>query len=161
MAKLCKSGRFAVLQEVPHGSKYQHLVGTIGVLEVWESEQSYPGKYGALFYFPFVIDRKRGKASQRYLKTSFSYDIYEYSGLIMLKGERTNTPLNLRTTVGFPQRLQRWISAHSPFLRTQTPMGSIWPPQLLERSPGWLSIWRLVRQFGQWFFVFLNRQQKR
>lgn len=43
MAKLCKSGRFAVLQEVPHGSKYQHLVGTIGVLEVWESEQSYPG----------------------------------------------------------------------------------------------------------------------
>lgn len=49
MAKLCKSGRFAVLQEVPHGSKYQHLVGTIGVLEVWESEQSYPGKYGALF----------------------------------------------------------------------------------------------------------------
>lgn len=52
MAKLCKSGRFAVLQEVPHGSKYQHLVGTIGVLEVWESEESYPGKYGALFTFP-------------------------------------------------------------------------------------------------------------
>lgn len=92
MAKLCKSGRFAVLQEVPHGSKYQHLVGTIGVLEVWESEQSYPGKYGALFYFPFVIDRKRGKASQRYLKTSFSYDIYEYSGLIMFKrGENQYT----------------------------------------------------------------------
>ena len=92
MAKLCKSGRFAVLQEVPHGSKYQHLVGTIGVLEVWESEQSYPGKYGALFYFPFVIDRKRGKASQRYLKTIFSYDIYEYSGLIMFKrGENQYT----------------------------------------------------------------------
>lgn len=71
MAKLCKSGRFAVLQEVPHGSKYQHLVGTIGVLEVWESEQSYPGKYGALFYFPFVIDRKRGQSFSTLFKNKF------------------------------------------------------------------------------------------
>lgn len=52
MAKLCKSGRFAVLQEVPHGSKYQYLVGTIGVLEVWESEQSYLENMGLFFTFP-------------------------------------------------------------------------------------------------------------
>ena len=161
MAKLCKSGRFAVLQEVPHGSKYQHLVGTIGVLEVWESEQSYPGKYGALFYFPFVIDRKRGKASQRYLKTSFSYDIYEYSGLIMFKrGENQYTfefTDDSRVSTTFTTMDKRPFSIFT----NPTPMGSIWPPQLLERSPGWLSIGRLVRQFGQWFFVFLNRQQKR
>ncbi len=85
MARLCKSGKFAVLQEVPHGSKYQHLVGTLGVLEVWESEQSYPGKYGALFYFPFLLNKKKGLVTQRYLKTSFSYDIFEYSGLITFK----------------------------------------------------------------------------
>ena len=27
----------------------------------------------------------------------------------------------MRLEVIFPQRLQRWISAHSPFLRTQNP----------------------------------------
>lgn len=85
VAKLCKSGRFAILQEVPHGSKRQHLVGTVGILEVWESEQRYPGKYGALFYFPFLLNKKKGIVSQRYLQTSFSYDIFEYSGRITFK----------------------------------------------------------------------------
>ena len=38
---------------------------------------------------------------------------------------------------------------HSPFLRTQTPMASIMPPQSAARSPGSSSTCRLDRQFGQ------------
>lgn len=71
MAKLCKSGRFAVLQEVPHGSKYQHLVGTIGVLEVWESEQSYPGKYGVLFLLSLCDRQKKGQSFSTLFKNKF------------------------------------------------------------------------------------------
>ena len=49
-----------------------------------------------------------------------------------------------------PHRRQRWITAHSPPLRTHTAMGSMMPPQSEARSPGSMSIWRLVRQLGQW-----------
>ena len=49
-----------------------------------------------------------------------------------------------------PHRLHRWISAHSPFLRTHTAMGSISPPQSAARSPGSMSRCKLWRQFGQW-----------
>ncbi len=56
------------------------------------------------------------------------------------------TRLELRA----PHRLQRWIMAHSPPLRTHTAIGSITPPQSEARSPGSMSTWRLDRQFGQW-----------
>ena len=49
-----------------------------------------------------------------------------------------------------PHLRQRWITAHSPFLRTHTAIGSIMPPQSDWRSPGSISTWRLHRQFGQW-----------
>ena len=56
------------------------------------------------------------------------------------------TRLELRA----PQRLQRWMMAHSPFFRTQTAMGSMIPPQSEARSPGSMSTCRLERQLGQW-----------
>ena len=55
-----------------------------------------------------------------------------------------------RLELSFPQRRQRWMMAHSPPLRTHTPMGSMTPPQSEARSPGSSSTWRLVRQLGQW-----------
>ena len=55
-----------------------------------------------------------------------------------------------RLELSAPQRLQRWMMAHSPPLRTQTEMGSMMPPQSLSRSPGSMSTWRLLRQLGQW-----------
>ena len=55
-----------------------------------------------------------------------------------------------RLEESFPHRRQRWMMAHSPLPRTQTPMGSMMPPQSAERSPGSWSTWRLVRQLGQW-----------
>lgn len=58
----------------------------------------------------------------------------------------------LLTTI-FPHILHLWIIDHSPFLFTQTAIGSICPPQSEERSPGWSSTCILVRQFGQWFLV--------
>ena len=54
-----------------------------------------------------------------------------------------------RLELSAPQRLQRWIIAHSPFLRTHTAIGSIIPPQSLSRSPGSMSTCRLERQFWQ------------
>ena len=50
-----------------------------------------------------------------------------------------------------PHRLHLCITAHSPFLRTHTPMGSMIPPQSAERSPGSLSKWTLDKHTGQWF----------
>lgn len=55
-----------------------------------------------------------------------------------------------RLALSAPQRRQRWMSAHSPFLRTQTATGSMTPPQSAARSPGVMSTCRLHRQFGQW-----------
>ena len=55
-----------------------------------------------------------------------------------------------RLELSAPQRLQRWMMAHSPPFRTQTEMGSMMPPQSLSRSPGSMSTWRLLRQLGQW-----------
>ena len=49
-----------------------------------------------------------------------------------------------------PHRRQRWMTAHSPPLRTHTAMGSMMPPQSEARSPGSTSTWRLDRQLGQW-----------
>lgn len=55
-----------------------------------------------------------------------------------------------RLELSAPQRLQRWMIAHSPPLRTQTATGSMMPPQSLSRSPGSMSTCRLDKQFGQW-----------
>ena len=55
-----------------------------------------------------------------------------------------------RLELSAPQRLQRWMIAHSPPLRTQTATGSMMPPQSAARSPGSMSTWRLERQLGQW-----------
>ena len=41
-----------------------------------------------------------------------------------------------RLELSFPQRLQRWMMAYSPPLRTQTATGSMMPPQSEARSPG-------------------------
>ena len=39
-----------------------------------------------------------------------------------------------RLELSFPQRLQRWMMAHSPPLRTQTATGSMMPPKLPPKS---------------------------
>ena len=49
-----------------------------------------------------------------------------------------------------PQSWQRWMIAHSPFLRTHTPMASMIPLQSDARSPGLMSRWTLERQAEQW-----------
>lgn len=54
-----------------------------------------------------------------------------------------------------PQRRQRWMIAHSPFLRTHTDTGSMILPQSDSRSPGSLSKCILHKQFGQWFLWLL------
>ena len=54
----------------------------------------------------------------------------------------------IRLELSFPQRRQRCISAHSPFLRTHTPTASIIPPQSEALSPGSSSTCRLERQLG-------------
>lgn len=55
-----------------------------------------------------------------------------------------------RLELSAPQRLQRWMIAHSPPLRTQTATGSMMPPQSAARSPGLMSTCRLERQLEQW-----------
>ena len=57
----------------------------------------------------------------------------------------------IRFERSIPQILQRWMTAHSPFFRTQTETGSISPPHAACRSPGSLSKCWLERQYGQWF----------
>ena len=56
----------------------------------------------------------------------------------------------IRLDESWPQMRQRWMMAHSLFLRTQTAIGSIIPPQSAARSPGSISRCRLLRQLGQW-----------
>lgn len=89
MAKLCKSGRFAILREAPNESIDRFPVGTLGILEIWESERRYPGKQGAVFYYPMVLENARGMVTQRYLKTSLTYEVTEYGReVVFMRADR-------------------------------------------------------------------------
>jgi hypothetical protein len=57
----------------------------------------------------------------------------------------------IRLELKMPHLAQRWMMAHSPFLRIHTEIGSMRPPQSDALSPGSMSTCRLVRQLGQWF----------
>ena len=58
-----------------------------------------------------------------------------------------------RLELSFPQRLQRWMMAHSPPLRTQTATGSMMPPQAFQRfwPPG-------ANAAGAFFFYSPDRR---
>ena len=64
MAKKVDGPFVAVAVEIPEKAPAHCLPGTVGILEVWESEQKWPGKMGAYFCYPF-----------QYFKTSLSYDL--------------------------------------------------------------------------------------
>ena len=100
MAKLVASAKFAVLRAVPPDSNFRNLVGTSGVLEIWESEQAYPGKHGALFYYPAILNNSQQPSSPQHssspqtpqqstvlrcLKTSFSYELSMLNDTVSFK----------------------------------------------------------------------------
>lgn len=90
MPRLVSDGRFAVLKSVPAGSKLQSLTGTSGVLEIWESEHAYPGKFGALFYYPYVLPDAHHTVALHYLKTTFSYDVSTFLNTVTFtRGNRS------------------------------------------------------------------------
>lgn len=77
--------------------------------------------------------------------------------IILLPKGRIASPMSFiglssaatRLDATFPHLVHLWMTAHSPFFRTHTPIGSMRPWQSDERSPGSLSRWMLYRQFGQ------------
>ncbi len=87
-----------------------------------------------------VISSMRSRGNGGLAKGFIAIDI----SFIGLSSART------RLELSSPQRLQRWMIAHSPLLRTHTAMGSMTPPQSEARSPGSMSTCKLQRQFGQW-----------
>lgn len=88
MARLKVSGVLATLMSKPDGSRADCPVGMLGILEVWESERSHPGKSGAAFYYPLEEGADPGVETSEYFKTSFSYDISAAGGRVVF--ERTD-----------------------------------------------------------------------
>lgn len=75
MPKAVTPGIPATLTAKPEGSPVSCPVGMRGMLEIWESERKWPGKKGAVFYWP-IEEGEDGEAStSKYFKTSFSYDL--------------------------------------------------------------------------------------
>ena len=71
MAKRIDGPFVAVAVEIPEDAPTECHPGTVGILEVWESERKWPGKRGLRFFYPLTV----GLETRRYLKTSFSYDL--------------------------------------------------------------------------------------
>lgn len=71
MAKKVDGPFVAVAVEIPENVPTDCAPGTVGVMEVWESERKWPGKRGLRFFYPLTA----GMETSRYLKTSFSYDL--------------------------------------------------------------------------------------
>lgn len=82
MPKAVTSGIPATLTAKPEGSPVSCPVGMRGMLEIWESERKWPGKRGAVFYWP-IEEGEDGEAStSKYFKTSFSYDLDASGGSV-------------------------------------------------------------------------------
>lgn len=71
MAKKVDGPFVAVAVEIPENAPTECRPGTVGILEVWESERKWPGKRGFCFYYPLVA----GLGTSRYLRVSYSYDL--------------------------------------------------------------------------------------
>ncbi len=73
MPKLVSVEGLAFLRSVPEDSDAEWLVGGMGVLEIWRSERSHPGRLGARW-------RWHGNT----LRTSLSYDMTDDDRLVSL-----------------------------------------------------------------------------
>lgn len=67
--------RIAVLKEADEDSGVvdTKLAGTTGVLEVWESDHKFPGRQGAVFYYPLTFDAEGNGSTDRYFRTAYNY----------------------------------------------------------------------------------------
>ena len=83
MAKRVDGPFVAVAVEVPEDAPAVCTPGTVGILEVWESERKWPGKRGLRFFYPLTA----GMETKRYLKTSFSYDLSLKNGIASFEKE--------------------------------------------------------------------------
>lgn len=84
MARLAASGTVAVLRGAPDGCAAAPAPGTVGILEVWESERSHPGRLGAAFYYPLELDGDGGALTRRFLRTTLTYELEESGGTVAL-----------------------------------------------------------------------------
>jgi len=51
----------------------RNLAGTTGVLEVWESDHKFPGRQGAVFYYPLTFDHEGNGSTARFFRTAYNY----------------------------------------------------------------------------------------
>lgn len=83
MAKKADGPFIAVAVEIPEDAPADCVPGVMGVLEVWESERKWPGKRGAFFCYPLTVEFE----TNRYFKTSFSYDLTMGDGIASFEKE--------------------------------------------------------------------------
>lgn len=83
MAKKADGPFVAVAVEIPENAPTDCVPGVMGVLEVWESERKWPGKKGAFFCYPLTVELE----TDRYFKTSFSYDLTMSDGIASFEKE--------------------------------------------------------------------------
>lgn len=83
MAKMIGGPFAAIAVELTAGAPTQCEPGTVGILEIWESQRKTPGKRGVVFYYP--LDEK-GETS-RYLQTTYSYDLSFADGIACFEKE--------------------------------------------------------------------------
>lgn len=83
MAKKVDGPYVAAAVEIPDDAPVDCAPGTVGIMEVWESERKWPGKRGLCFFYPLTA----GLETKRYLKTSFSYDLSFDDGIASFEKE--------------------------------------------------------------------------
>ena len=59
--------------------------GTIGILELMQSERTHPGRYGAAFHWPIATDTEETANTRRYFCTSPSYHLHINGSSITLE----------------------------------------------------------------------------
>ena len=86
--------RIAVLREAEEDSGVvaRNLAGTTGVLEVWESDHKFPGRQGAVFYYPLTFDHEGNGSTARFFRTAYNYRLTDDGKTAIFdKGGRSGT----------------------------------------------------------------------
>lgn len=83
------NGIHARLDMMPDDTRICHAQdcanGTIGILELMQSERTHPGRYGAAFHWPIATDTEETANTRRYFRTSPSYHLHINGSSITLE----------------------------------------------------------------------------
>ena len=95
--KQISSGVRARLDTMPDDTRTRYAPdcadGTIGILELMQSERTHPRRYGAAFHWPIATDTDETISTRRYFRTSPSYHLHANDSSIMLERDEPDSTI--------------------------------------------------------------------